>query len=474
MARIERAEGLDAPGYKLGNAIALPTRMAGGAGQSARNALHGNWYGHPLHPLLVTVPIGAWTVAMALDLLDAAGTRTGARHREAADLNVAAGCIGAVAAAATGMADWNHTHGKDRRVGLAHAAVNTASLALYGTSLALRRRGRRGAGGIVGALAWSLLMGGGYLGGHLVYRRGIGVDQADRSHEPRDFMPVIALDQLEESRPRRVEVWDEHARAAVGIVLVRRNGRVHALGARCSHMGGPLDEGWVLDGGLVCPWHGSRYDLETGEAIDGPSTCPQPRYAVRVRHGVVSIRRLPEPGDETITVLPGDWRPAAGQPGKKADQVLFEHHQLLRRLFQRIAELPRESPERRPLLRVLAAELEMHEQIEDEIFYPAVRPVTEEVPLAHAEHRQLADLLAVVLGLDTSTRAFEEHFEALRQAVEHHASAEERSMFKEAQRLGGARLRELGRALEARLEALREGRFAQARRAVKIRALEAL
>jgi hemerythrin superfamily protein len=236
-------------------------------------------------------------------------------------------------------------------------------------------------------------------------------------------------------------------------------------------MGGPLDEGWVLKGGLVCPWHGSCYDLATGKVLDGPSTCPQPRYETRIHGDMIEIRRPPEPGDETV--MEDSSLPAAPPGhGRKADEVLFEHHQLLRGLFAKLEETPRHSPERRDLMRVLAHELEMHEQIEDEIFYPAVRPVTEDVPLAHSEHRQLADLLAVVLRLDTASRDFEEYLGALHHAVEHHASAEEHSMFPAAQRLGEARLRTLGTRLERRLEELRASRFQEARRALKIRALE--
>jgi hypothetical protein len=154
--------------------------------------------------------------------------------------------------------------------------------------------------------------------------------------------------------------------------------------------------------------------------------------------------------------------------------VLFEHHQLMRRLFERIEATDARDPERRSLMRLLAGELEMHEQIEDEIFYPSVRPVVEEVPLARAEHRQLADLLAIVVRLDTASPAFEEHLRALHQAVDHHASAEERVMFEEAQRLGEDRLRRLGHELETRLEALRESRAQRARRALKIGLLERL
>lgn len=106
---------------------------------------------------------------------------------------------------------------------------------------------------------------------------------------------MLALDQLAEDRPRRVEIWDKAARAAVGVVLVRHRGRVYAMGSRCSHFGGPLDEGWVQNGGLVCPWHGSRYSLGTSRVLDGQSTVPQPRYRVRLRDGLGVVARVPEP-----------------------------------------------------------------------------------------------------------------------------------------------------------------------------------
>ncbi|MCB5176047.1 DUF2231 domain-containing protein [Microvirga lenta] len=479
IGRIEAAEWLDSPAFALANAVALPQRLAGTPGRRARNALHGTWFGHPVHPMFVTIPIGTWTLALGLDTLDAIGVRPDGGYGRAADIAVQAGAAGAVAAAATGLADWQQTHGRSRRVGLTHALINSTALGLQLTSIALRRRGRRKEGRLATAAAWGFMFAGAYLGGHLVYRRRQGVDQADRSVEPRDFKPVLRAAELSEDQPRRVEVWDEVERAHIPIVLVRHRGRISAMGARCSHMGGPLDEGWILNGGLVCPWHGSRYDLETGHPMDGPSTCPQPRYEVRVREGVIEVKREQEPGAEAVT--PDDIEEAAeadrsmetSSPlGRKADEVLFEHHQLLRSMFRRIENMSPDDPQRRDLLRALASELEIHEHIEDEIFYPAVRPVSEDVSVAYAEHQQLADLLAATLKLPTSSPQFEEHLRALHKAVDHHASSEEHSMFIEAQRLGERRLRELGHALEAMLEEQRTSRFQRAFRELKISLLE--
>lgn len=484
MARIEAARGLDGPSRSIENALlARPEQLAGRPARRVRDALHGSWLGHPLHPVLVTLPIGSWTFALVVDALAALGVIRDRPNAGAADTALKVGAAGAVAAAASGLADWQYTDGRDRRVGLVHGLVNGTALVLMLASIGLRGRGRRAEGRLASAAGWACMAVGGYLGGHLVYRRRVGVDQADRSPEPRDFVPVLPLSELAEDRPRRVEVWDEVARRQVGVALVRHRGRVHAMGARCSHMGGPLHQGWVLDGQLVCPWHGSRYDLETGCPAGGPSTSPQPRYQVRVQDGVVAIRREQEPGEEVVTsrearaASRASGRPArdAGAPsGRKADEVLVEHHDLLRRLFARIEATPREDPSRRDLMRVLASELEIHEHVEDHLFYPAVRPVSEDVEVAHAEHRQLSDLLAMTLKLNTASEAFEAHLRALRAAVEHHAGSEERSMFPEAQRLGEARLRRIGHALEEMLEAQRTSRARRAFRELKIRLLEGL
>ncbi|WP_052002776.1 DUF2231 domain-containing protein [Microvirga sp. BSC39] len=475
IGRIEAAEWLDRPAFQLANALALPQRLAGTPGKRARNALHGTWFGHPVHPMFVTIPIGTWTLALGLDTLEALGAKHSRDYGRAADLAVQAGAAGAVAAAATGLMDWQQTHGRSRRVGLVHALVNSTALGFQLTSIALRRRGRRREGHLASAAAWGVMFVGAYLGGHLVYRRRQGVDQADRSVEPRDFVPVLPVAELKDGQPRKAEVWDAVERAHIPVALVRQGGRIFAMGARCSHMGGPLDEGWLLKGGLVCPWHGSRYDLETGQPLDGPSTCPQPLYDVRVRNGIIEIRRQQEPGAEAVTSEDIEWAAQVEQPtsadtplGRKADEVLFEHHELLRSMFRRIEDMSPDDPQRRDLMRTLASELEIHEHIEDEIFYPAVRPVSEDIPVAYAEHQQLADLLAATLKLPTSSPEFEEYLRALHKAVDHHASSEEHSMFIEAQRLGERRLRELGHELETMLEEQRTSRFQRAFRELKI------
>ena len=486
IGQIEAAERLDRPGYLLGKAISRTGQVVGKPGKSLADTLHGRPYGHPVHPLIVAIPIGTWTLALGLDLLAAAGLLRDRGSARAADLALQAGSAGAAAAIATGLADWQHLNGRDRRVGLVHGTVNVTALSLNLLSSRLRGRGRRGAGVWASAAAYACMTVGGYLGGHLVYRRRAAVDHADRSPEPREFIPVASLADLREKAPHRVAVWDELARKEIGIVLVRQGDRVHAMGARCSHAGGSLDQGWVLDGTLVCPWHGSQYDLETGQPSIGPSTCPQPRYEVRLRDGVVELRREQEPGDHVVTEASlarepaarrvgkpeGEEPAAAGQPSRTAIEVLSEHHELMRRMFGRMLATSGADAQRHELMRALAAELDIHEVIEDAIFYPAVRGVSEDTEIAYAEHGVLADLLAATVKLPLASTAFREHLLALQAAFLHHAGSEERSMFHEAGRLSDARLRELGEQLDAMLDRERTSRFRQAFRNLKLSLLE--
>src|SRR4051794_30233373 len=89
---------------------------AGGDGaRTVKNLLHGTSLGHPLHPVLTDVPIGAWTVTAVLDLMEMAGDRRVAR---AADASLVLGLVGALGAAAAGLTDWQHVDGRPRRTGL--------------------------------------------------------------------------------------------------------------------------------------------------------------------------------------------------------------------------------------------------------------------------------------------------------------------------------------------------------------------
>jgi nitrite reductase/ring-hydroxylating ferredoxin subunit/uncharacterized membrane protein len=275
---IERREGLDPLAERVQQAVIRLYEAGGDAGRRVRDFLHGVWLGHPLHPILTDIPLGAWTVAAALDL---AG-RT--RHEErAADSAVAIGLVGAVGSAITGLTDWQHTAGAERRSGLVHGLLNASATVLYATSLGFRMRGARSAGRTAAGIGFALAAVAGYVGGHLVYKRRVGVDHAPRV-EWDDFVTALADHELRDGTCRRVDL------RGVAIVLVRRAGRIYALADTCAHLGGPLSEGQVDDVSIRCPWHGSRFGLADGQILEGPSTFTQPAFETRVRDGRIEVR----------------------------------------------------------------------------------------------------------------------------------------------------------------------------------------
>ena len=241
-----------------------------------RDVLDGVWLGNPLHPALTDVPLGAWSAAFALDL---AGST-------AADEALAVGILGAVPAALTGLNDWSHLKDDERRIGIVHALLNTMSLALNVASLVARKDGHRGIGRVLSGVAYAGAAFSAHLGGHLSFGLGVRVNRT-AFQSPRDrYAPVCEEEELDGAKLVGVELEGE----SVVVSRSEKTGEVCAIAATCSHLGGPLDKG-DRDGDVVtCPWHGSRFDLCTGDVRGGPAVYPQPRYEARVRAGKVEIR----------------------------------------------------------------------------------------------------------------------------------------------------------------------------------------
>ncbi|MGE5359625.1 MAG: Rieske 2Fe-2S domain-containing protein [Bacteroidales bacterium] len=270
----------------LGDRVAPLVRRAfaaaGVPGQRTKDVLHGTWLGHPLHPVLTDIPVGAWTAAAVFDAAAAVSPNVGLDR--AASGAILVGLAGAVGSAVTGLTDWSETDGRARRIGLLHGVLNLTATGFYVASLVDRSRDRTSRGRLFGWLGYLIAGSSAYLGGALVYTDQIGVDHAYGQDVPEEFTRVAEQSEVQEGRPKRVLVAD------VPVVLVRERGRFYALADRCAHLGGPLSEGTLEDGTIACPWHGSRYKLEDGSVVNGPTTHPQPRYEVRVREGHIEIR----------------------------------------------------------------------------------------------------------------------------------------------------------------------------------------
>jgi nitrite reductase/ring-hydroxylating ferredoxin subunit/uncharacterized membrane protein len=239
-----------------------------------RDALHGVWLGHPLHPMLIQVTTGAWLSASILDF-------TSADDRAARRL-AAAGIGAAVPAALAGAADWSEQHEQQMRVGVIHAAGNIVAVGLYAASLA--RRGPR-AGRWLRLAGLGAVSASGLLGGHLSFRLAGGANHAEEvPHlvEPGWQHLMLAAD-LSEGKPVRQMLGE------VPVVAVRTGGAVYVLADRCSHMSGPLSDGELADGCLTCPWHGSVFRITDGSVARGPATAPQPAFEVREASGAIQV-----------------------------------------------------------------------------------------------------------------------------------------------------------------------------------------
>ena len=263
-------------------------------GTTVRNVLDGVWFGSPLHPALTDVPVGSWTSTLVFDGLDIATGKTAMRN--AADATLAVGIAGGFAAAAVGISDWRYLMGGSRRMGTAHALLNAGGLALNTTSLILRAGGRRNAGRLAFLAGYSLVGMGAHLGGELSYGYGLRVNRnVYEDKGPYEFVAVLDENELSQGEMRRVET------DGVGVLVSRASsGEVCAIAATCNHFSGPLQEGERKGDTIVCPWHGSRFDLCTGEVIDGPAVFPQSRYETRVRDGSIEIKTMEDNAQEKV------------------------------------------------------------------------------------------------------------------------------------------------------------------------------
>jgi nitrite reductase/ring-hydroxylating ferredoxin subunit/uncharacterized membrane protein len=247
-----------------------------------KDLLHGTFLGHPLHPLLTDIPIGAWTVAAACDALDLAGMH---RFRDAADVAIVIGAVGAVGAAATGLADWSDTKDEPQRLGLLHAILNTTSLASYVTSAIARRSGARGFGRAAAFAGYGLMSIAGYLGSELSFGMQLGVKHTVVPIDPpAGFRHVIDAAALSEGAMQTTEL------ETIPLLVTRLAGVTYAVGGVCTHRGAPLAEGTQEEDCVRCPWHGSRFSLEDGHVVEGPATFGLAAFDTQVAGGAISVR----------------------------------------------------------------------------------------------------------------------------------------------------------------------------------------
>ena len=256
---------------------------------AVKDVLHGVWLGHPLHPALAQVPLGAWMSAGLLDALPG--------NRKEADLLIATGIAAAVPTALAGAADWSEGEIGQQRVGAVHAVLNSASLVLYAGSLFARARGSRARGRRLAYAALGLASSSAGIGGHLAYHQAAGASHAATAARTlsHDWIDLGPLADLPDGQPV-LRVSGDSDRPA-SLCVIRRGEMAHVLVDSCSHLGGPLHQGKLTDIGgnqcLVCPWHGGTFVLADGRAVRGPAVAAATVLQTQVSDGRLQAK-VPE------------------------------------------------------------------------------------------------------------------------------------------------------------------------------------
>ena len=251
-----------------------------------KDVLNGTWLGHPVHAAITDVPIGSLAIAVVLDVLG---------YSSAADVALVVTILSMVAAAITGSADYVDTDEPARSRATVHATLMVVALLVLVASLAIRATGASDRAVPLGlSLIGLVLVGAGaFVGGDVVYAFGNMVSRhafrgAGTKWIKLDIGDVTDLATLPEATPTK-------ARAGINdLVVVRIAETVYAMHAVCAHDGGPLPQGTIEDGCIVCPWHGASYRLTDGHVVRGPAVYDQPTYEIRNGEaGGYEVRRSP-------------------------------------------------------------------------------------------------------------------------------------------------------------------------------------
>ena len=260
--------------------------------------------GHPIHPMIVPFPIAFLTGATVFDWLGR-GYNSPAMWQTAGHLALA-GIATALLAAVPGLIDLFRTVPPDssgRQRGTLHMSVNLLAVAMFG--LAAWWRESPAAPPTYGILliqtfALAFLSIGGWLGGTLVTRNQIGVDHryanAGKWREEHVHVPMrqpnepIVVATSDELKPGQMKLLHlEGSR----VVLARTDEGYCAFEDHCTHKGGSLCDGALVNGFVQCPWHGSQFDVRTGAVKAGPAGKGIKTYPVEERARSVCLF-LPE------------------------------------------------------------------------------------------------------------------------------------------------------------------------------------
>jgi nitrite reductase/ring-hydroxylating ferredoxin subunit/uncharacterized membrane protein len=295
-----------------------------------RNFLQGKFFQYPLHTMLVHFPIGLFSLSFLLDLIawllppaNASALRSGAFYTLAAGIGMA------LLAAIPGLADWTTIRADHpgKKTATIHLLLNLAAVGFYLLNFFLRLGSLQVPTPsifpfLLSVIGLGLLSLSGYLGGQLVYEHGLGVGRHQRWTDtprqtlyasaavttPSGWIPVAQTSSLSEGETLRIQI------DGTVMTLCKLEGAFYAFQEFCTHRGGPLSEGSFQSGQVQCPWHGSCFDIRTGQVVRGPAKAALRTYPVMVWADTLHVRLSPE-------VIPDVPKDKGQRPEKRREPV---------------------------------------------------------------------------------------------------------------------------------------------------------
>lgn len=223
---------------------------------------------------------GAWGFRVAATLSENKDLKTVSRYL------VPAGLVAGLIAAVPGIVDYlgsvpPESSAKERAT--KHAFTNVGSLALFALSWFADRRGRQALPLALETAGTATLCVAGWMGGTLAYRNQIGIDHryANAGKWQEERVSADAANTLEEAAHGLDMNQMKLVHAGRKRVVIGRTGKGYvAFQDRCTHKGGPLSDGVLMCGTVQCPWHGSQFDVHSGDVKAGPAEVNIETYAV--------------------------------------------------------------------------------------------------------------------------------------------------------------------------------------------------
>lgn len=265
-----------------------------------KEILEGKPVRSPLHPAVAHLPLALLPLSVILDIVSWIVPHAGTLIVRAAFVCLGAGIVTALFAAIFGFVDYTDIRADHpgKRWATLHLVLNLIAVGLFAASAGLRYGALSASRTPVPPLILSILSllflsYAGYLGGRLVYDDGIAVGRHRRhTRTPEKTIAittggepavVTGASELGEGETLRVNVDGTIA------AIVRRGDEVYAFQDFCTHRFAPLSEGEFDACEVTCPWHGSRFDIQTGQVKGGPAKVALRIYRTEIRDGNILI-----------------------------------------------------------------------------------------------------------------------------------------------------------------------------------------